>query len=109
MNARNTIIAYLLVLLAGLIAATQWVGYRLDYHPDLGGFRIAGQVIYPPWAIFAWARDFGANIPRTLNEGYAIIGKHSFWPRLCWLQAADCAAASRCARSARTGGPANPT
>jgi type IV secretion system protein VirD4 len=74
MNARNTIIAYLLVLLAGLIAATQWVGYRLDYHPDLGGLSIAGQVIYPPWAIFAWARDFGANIPRTLNQGYAIIG-----------------------------------
>jgi type IV secretion system protein VirD4 len=74
MNARNTIIAYLLVLLAGLIAATQWVGYRLNYHPDLGGFRIAGQVIYPPWAIFAWARDFGSNIPHTLNEGYAIIG-----------------------------------
>jgi len=74
MNARNTIIAYLLVLLAGLIAATQWVGYRLDYHPDLGGLSIAGQVIYPPWAIFAWARDFGANIPHTLNEGYAIIG-----------------------------------
>src|SRR5277367_1378736 len=74
MNARNTIIAYLLVLLAGLIAATQWVGYRLDYHPDLGGFRIAGQVIYPPWAIFVWARDFGSNIPHTLNEGYAIIG-----------------------------------
>jgi type IV secretion system protein VirD4 len=74
MNARNTIIAYLLVLLAGLIAATQWVGYRLDYHPDLGGLSIAGQVIYPPWAIFAWARDFGSNIPHTLNEGYAIIG-----------------------------------
>ena len=40
MNARNTIIAYLLVLLAGLIAATQWVGYRLDYHPDLGGLLL---------------------------------------------------------------------
>jgi type IV secretion system protein VirD4 len=26
------------------------------------------------WAIFVWARDFGSNIPHTLNEGYAIIG-----------------------------------
>jgi type IV secretion system protein VirD4 len=74
MNARRLIIAYLIVLLAGLIAATQWVAYRLDYHPDLGGVRIGAHIIYPPWAIFTWARDFGDNIPKTLNEGYAFIG-----------------------------------
>jgi hypothetical protein len=68
MNARRLIIAYLIVLLAGLIAATQWVAYRLDYHPDLGGLRIGAHIIYPPWSIFTWARDFGDNIPRTLNE-----------------------------------------
>ena len=38
MNARNTIIAYFLVLLAGLIAATQWVGYALD---DQGRMTVA--------------------------------------------------------------------
>ncbi len=74
MNARRLIIAYLIVLLAGLIAATQWVAYRLDYHPDLGGVRIGAHIIYPPWAIFTWARDFGDNIPKTLNEGYAFFG-----------------------------------
>ena len=74
MNARGLIIAYLIVLLAGLIAATQWVAYRLDYHPDLGGLRIGAHIIYPPWAIFTWARDFGDNIPKALNEGYAFIG-----------------------------------
>ena len=74
MTARNIILVYLIVLLAGLTAATQWVGYRLNYYPDLGGFHVAGHVIYAPWAIFTWARDFGPNIPRTLNEGYAFIG-----------------------------------
>ena len=42
MNARRLIVAYLIVLLAGLTAATQWVAYRLDYHPALGGLRIGG-------------------------------------------------------------------
>jgi type IV secretion system protein VirD4 len=74
MNARRTIIAYLIVLLAGLIVATQWVAYRLDYHPALGGWRIGAHIVYPPWALFTWGRDFGPNIPNTLNEGYAVIG-----------------------------------
>jgi type IV secretion system protein VirD4 len=74
MSARNMIVAYLIVLLAGLIAANQWVGYRLAYHPGLGGLHIGAQVIYPPWAIFTWGRDFGPAIPRTLNEGYAFVG-----------------------------------
>jgi len=74
MTARNIIIAYLFMLLAGLITATQWVAYRLNYHPALGGLHMGAHVIYPPWAIFTWARDFGPDIPRTLNEGYSFIG-----------------------------------
>ena len=74
MNARRLFIAYLIVLLAGMVTATQWVAYRLNYHPALGGVRIGGHMIYVPWAIFNWARDFGDNIPKTLNEGYAFIG-----------------------------------
>jgi type IV secretion system protein VirD4 len=73
MNAKQVIVAYLLVLLAGLSAATQWVGYRLNYHPGLGGFHVAGHIFYVPWAIFAWARDFGPDIPHALDEGYVII------------------------------------
>jgi type IV secretion system protein VirD4 len=73
MTARNMVIGYLIVLLAGLSAATQWVGYRLHFHPDLGGFSLGSHIIYVPWAILFWARDFGDNIPRTLNEGYAFI------------------------------------
>lgn len=74
MTRRNIIIGYLVVLLIGLSAATQWVGYRLAYHPALGGWRVGAIVVYPPWAIFTWARDFGADIPRALNEGYAVVG-----------------------------------
>jgi type IV secretion system protein VirD4 len=74
MTARRLILAYALVLLAGLIAATQWVGYRLNYHPALGGLRMGMHVIYPPWALFVWARRFGNDIPDTLNIGYAVIG-----------------------------------
>ena len=52
MTARRLIIAYALVLLAGLIAATRWVGYRLNYHPALGGLHMGTHVVYPPWALF---------------------------------------------------------
>ncbi len=41
MTARNIILAYLIVLLGGLIFATQWVAYRLNYHPALGGLHVA--------------------------------------------------------------------
>ena len=74
MNARRLMIAYLVMLLAGISGANQWVAYRLNYHPALGGLHIGGHVIYPPWALFGWARRFGPDIPNTLNEGYAFIG-----------------------------------
>ena len=74
MNARRLLIAYLVVLLAGVMAANQWVAYRLNYHPALGGLHIAGHVIYPPWALFRWARQFSPEIPNTLGEGYSVIG-----------------------------------
>jgi type IV secretion system protein VirD4 len=74
MKARQLLIGYLVVLLAGLIVATQWVAYRLHEHPALGGLGIGTHKVYLPWAIFVWARDFGERIPRTLNEGYVLIG-----------------------------------
>jgi type IV secretion system protein VirD4 len=74
MKALQLLIAYLVILLAGLIGANQWVAYRLHDHPALGGLRIGLYKVYLPWAIFTWARDFGDRIPRALNEGYAFIG-----------------------------------
>jgi type IV secretion system protein VirD4 len=74
MTTRRLIFVYLFVLLAGLIAANQWVGYRLNYHPSLGGVRVSEHVVYPPWALLVWARRYGNDIPKTLNEGYAFVG-----------------------------------
>ena len=109
MNARRLFIAYLIVLLAGLVTATQWVAYRLNYHPALGGVRIGGHMIYAPWAIFIWARDFGDNIPKTLNEGYAFIGGTFILATLMLVGARNCAATFPSGRSARIVGPANAT
>lgn len=74
MNARRLLIAYLVVLFAGLIVANQWVAYRLNYHPALGGMHVGKHVLYAPWAVFKWARQFGPEIPNTLGEGYSVIG-----------------------------------
>ena len=59
MNARRLISVYLAVLIAGITIANQWVAFRLNYHPALGGLHIGGHVIYPPWAMIRWARQFG--------------------------------------------------
>ena len=75
MNRRTLATVYVTLLVAGLAGATQWVGYRLDYHPGLGrGLSVGAHVIYPPWAILTWARRYGSVIPTILNEGYAVIG-----------------------------------
>jgi type IV secretion system protein VirD4 len=64
---------YVAVAATGLVAATQWVGYRLAYHPALGGLHFGGgRVLYPPWALLVWAGRYGRDVPRTLDEGYAI-------------------------------------
>lgn len=74
MNARRLLIAYLLVLLAGAVVANQWVAYRLNHHPLLGGVHIGGHVVYPPWALWTWTRQFGSDVPDALREGYAVLG-----------------------------------
>src|ERR1700721_2408256 len=73
MNPHRLVILYLSALLVGSIVASQWVACRLNYLPALGGMHIGAQVVYPPWAIFAWARQFGSDIPSVLNEGYTFI------------------------------------
>jgi type IV secretion system protein VirD4 len=75
MNKRTIILIYFAAVLGGLVTATQWVASRLNYHPALApNLRIDTLLIYPPWAIFEWTKRFGQDIPRTLNEGYAILG-----------------------------------
>jgi type IV secretion system protein VirD4 len=75
MNKRTIILVYVAAILGGLVIATQWIASRLNYHPALApNLRIGTLLIYPPWAIFEWTKRFGQDIPRTLNEGYAILG-----------------------------------
>ena len=75
MSKRTLALAYFTLLVAGLTGATQWVGYRLHYHPGLGhGAAVGRHVIYPPWAFLNWARRYGGAIPGALNEGYAVLG-----------------------------------
>ncbi len=73
MTRRHTLLLYAVVLLVGLMVATQWVGYRLAYHPALGGLRVGRGVVYPPWALLVWGVRYGRDVPRALDEGYAIV------------------------------------
>jgi type IV secretion system protein VirD4 len=75
MSKRALALAYVTLLAAGLAGATQWVGYRLHYHPGLGrGAAVGRHVVYPPWAFLSWAQRYGGAIPRAFNEGYAVLG-----------------------------------
>jgi type IV secretion system protein VirD4 len=57
-------------LLVAVIAATQWAGYRLAYHPALGsGLHIGGHVIYPPWAFGQWYVRWSDRDMPALGEG----------------------------------------
>ena len=57
MKRRTLLIVYLGLILTGLAGATQWVGYRLKYHPALKpGLHIGPIVLYPPWAMVGWIR-----------------------------------------------------
>lgn len=74
MKNRTLLILYLVLMVAGLAGATQWVGFRLGYHPALQpGMRFGTIILYPPWAIFQWAVRFGQRIPRALAEGYSMF------------------------------------
>ena len=47
--------------------------------------------------------------PRPSMRDMPSSAAHSFWPRSCCLERADCAATFPCARSAKTGGPPSAT
>jgi len=73
MSVRRLLIIYSSGLLAGLVAANQWVGYRLGNPPPLGGLHVGEHIVYPPWALLVWAHHYGSDIPRALGEGYAVV------------------------------------
>lgn len=74
MKRRTLLTVYLGLMGTGLAGATQWVGYRLAYHPALGsGVRFGPLVLYPPWAMVGWSMRLRDSIPRALGEGYAFL------------------------------------
>ena len=53
------------VVLASLVAATQWTAALLAYHPALGApwLDLLGLKLYAPWKVFSWWLAFGAQAP----------------------------------------------
>jgi hypothetical protein len=53
------------VVLASLVAATQWTAALLAHHPALGApwLDLLGLKLYAPWKVFSWWLAFGAQAP----------------------------------------------
>jgi type IV secretion system protein VirD4 len=53
------------VVLASLIAATQWTAALLAHHPALGApwLDLLGLKLYAPWKVFSWWLAYGAHAP----------------------------------------------
>lgn len=73
-QGRNRIVVLLTAITLtalGSWSATQWVAAKLGHVPDLGEpwFRISGQPVYPPWALFVWWPSLGAQSPRVFDMG----------------------------------------
>ena len=73
MTRRCLLLLYVLALLAGSAATTQWVALRLGSPTVLGGMRVGKVIFYPPWSVALWTSRYGHAFPQVLNEGYAIL------------------------------------
>ena len=64
----------LVLILAGVWAATQWTAWRLAFQPELGApwFRLGPLPVYPPPAFFWWWFAYDAYAPRVFLKGAAI-------------------------------------
>ena len=75
------IVIVLLIVLAAIWGATQWVAWRLAFQPQLGPPWFALQAnlpIYPPPAFFWWWYQFDAYAPRVFLEGAGIATSGAF-------------------------------
>ena len=63
---------YFILLTGGI---TQYIGYKLHYHPDLGrGIFTKNEIkIYNPYSYFIWKTKFIKKIPQTIREGENIF------------------------------------
>jgi type IV secretion system protein VirD4 len=64
----------LVLIVAGVWAATQWTAWRLAFQPELGApwFRLGPWPVYPPPAFFWWWFAYDAYAPRVFLKGAAI-------------------------------------
>ena len=64
----------LLLVVASLWAATQWVAAALGYQPALGApwTTLAELPVYAPWKLFAWWLAYDAQAPGLFNKAGAL-------------------------------------
>lgn len=74
------IIVVFAIVIAGVWFATQWVAAALAYQPELGlpWFRLFGEPVYRPWALFGWWFHFEAYAPHVFDEAGAIAASSGF-------------------------------
>ena len=74
------IIVVFAIVIAGVWFATQWVASALAYQPELGlpWFRVFGEPVYRPWALFGWWFHFEAYAPHVFDEAGAIAASSGF-------------------------------
>jgi type IV secretion system protein VirD4 len=72
------VVVFAIVLLAVWIA-TQWIGWRLGFQPQLGSpwFVLAGWPVYPPPAFLWWWFFYDAYAPHVFMEGAGIAASGS--------------------------------
>jgi type IV secretion system protein VirD4 len=68
------------VVLVSLWGATQWVAWRLDYQPGLGGpwAHLGGVPLFPPPALFWWWYWYDAYAPDLFIEAGVIAAAGGF-------------------------------
>lgn len=75
MGVRAKLLGAAAGLFAGFQAAGQFVGWTFAYAPALEpGLRLSPDlVLYPPWAIIGWRKDFRAEEPRVFDSANALL------------------------------------
>ena len=67
--------ACILVFIAFMSAATQFVAGVFDHHAALGSRTALSEtlVLYPPWAVLGWSSAFAEDFPRPFGLAHAIL------------------------------------
>lgn len=68
-------IACILIFMAAMSVATQFLAGVFDHHPALGsrlGFSET-LIVYPPWAVFGWTSSFAEDFQRPFELAHAIL------------------------------------